>query len=72
MKFVIKREVKTIMRREVDIELRNVSGGAILLKVDGWSVFKLNVDGTGCLYKYISSNGALQVDKDGRIVIEEE
>lgn len=71
MKITIKREIVKVETREVDIDLKRVGSGEALLLVDGWSVFRINLNGTGKLYKFIPSyNDVLQVDEDGKIVLE--
>jgi len=72
MKLTIRKEVTKIEEKEVDVDLIRVGDGEILLRIDGWSVFRINLDGTGKLYKFIPSyNDVLQVDEEGKIVLED-
>jgi len=69
MQFIIKKEVVKIEEKKVDVELK-ARGDNIILTVDEWEVFKLKSDGTGKLMDSIGSWSGLQIDKQGRIVLE--
>lgn len=77
MKVIIKKEVTKVETREVtrteekevDVSLRK-SGNNVLLVIDGWHVFRLNSDGTGKLIGSIGGRSGLQVDYQGKIVME--
>lgn len=70
MKFTIKREVTKVEETEVEVVLEKDDDG-IYLTVNGWYIFNLNNNGTGEMAKDISSGSGLQLDKDGRIVLED-
>lgn len=73
MKFTIKREEKVVVKTEeieVDVRLEK-EGGNICLMVDDYYVFTLNANGTGQLEEAVDEDAGLQVDENGRIILED-
>lgn len=69
MRITIKKEVVKVEEKEVNVELRK-AGSTVVLTVDGWNVFELKSNGKGALPSCISNWSGLQIDNNGRIMLE--
>ena len=68
MKFMINYEVKKEVKKEVNAELIPLAvDGGILLRINGWNVFRIFPNGTGRLIQWVGESSGLQIDEEGRI-----